>query len=264
MRHVWCDTCGCCGRLQSEDSWVYNNSKEEPILIYDHLFLPLLHLEGIWDQVRVDHGTEFSLVATAQLYLSSHRLNTHHQPILQSLSRQNHRVERIWPEVNQRVNYPLKRVLIDMENREEINMGNEVSKFCVSYITIRVMEYALRNFIQAWNMHRIPGQGGGIPNILALENNQVSRVCLSDIPSTWQMVTLHEQNGSRLCRNTGYGHDPLQGHTQLQSLRERDHAARFPNMEVVFQDLLHNNALLFRNCVQHYIHITNAFSQLLE
>ena len=35
--------------------------KKNPILIYDLLFRPLLLAEGLWDQVRVDHGTEFTL-----------------------------------------------------------------------------------------------------------------------------------------------------------------------------------------------------------
>ena len=110
------------------------------------------------------------------------------------------------------------------------------------------MEYTLRNLIQAWSMNRIPGQGGGIPNILALDNNQVSRVPLSDIPSTWQMVTLHEQNGSRLCRNM-----VMILYKATHNFRERDHAARLPNMEV-------NNALLFKlRIVFNIIYISPMF-----
>lgn len=50
--------------------------KKNPIVIYDLLFRPLLQTEGLWDQVRIDHGTEFVLLVTAQLYLSSNRQNT--------------------------------------------------------------------------------------------------------------------------------------------------------------------------------------------
>ena len=121
---------------------------KNPALIYDLLFRPLLLSEGLWDQVRVDHGTEFTLVATIQLLLSHHRQNRTHHPVLQSLSQLNNRAEQIWPEVNQRVNYPLKRVLVGMENEDEINMGDEVTKFCVSWVTIRVMECPIRSFIQ--------------------------------------------------------------------------------------------------------------------
>lgn len=30
--------------------------------------------------------------------------------------------QKTWPELNQRVNYPIKRILITMANKEEINM----------------------------------------------------------------------------------------------------------------------------------------------
>jgi len=42
-----------------------------------------------------------------------------------------HRVERLWPEINQRINYPVKRVLVEMEGNDEIDMTDDVVKFCV-------------------------------------------------------------------------------------------------------------------------------------
>ena len=238
--------------------------KKNASVIYDLLFRPLLHSQGLWDQVRVDHGTEFALVITAQQYLSQYRQNHNHQPVLQSLSRQNHRAERIWPEINQRVNYPLKQVLIDMENNEELNMGDEVTKFCVSWVTIRVMHDAIHTFISAWNCHRIPGPEGGIPNTLALQNNRVTRLVTSSVPSTLQLIQLHEQGGNRLCRDATYGFDPLNGHPQLQELRERDLFILFPDLTVLFQDVLHNDAQLFKSCIYHFIFLTNNFALLIS
>ena len=40
--------------------------RKNPITIYNTLFRPLLVCDGIWDQVRTDHGTEFTIVATVQ------------------------------------------------------------------------------------------------------------------------------------------------------------------------------------------------------
>uniref|UniRef100_A0A1X7VFU7 Uncharacterized protein n=1 Tax=Amphimedon queenslandica TaxID=400682 RepID=A0A1X7VFU7_AMPQE len=40
-------------------------------------------------------------------------------------------VERIWPHINSRVNYPIKRILLWMEQHEHIDMTCEVTKFCV-------------------------------------------------------------------------------------------------------------------------------------
>ena len=64
----------------------------------------------------MDHGTEFNLVISVQ-YSIGH-LCAHHHPhcVLQSMSRQNHRAERIWPEVNSGINYPIKHILVEMES----------------------------------------------------------------------------------------------------------------------------------------------------
>lgn len=237
--------------------------KKNPIVIYNVLFRPLLETEGIWEQVRVDHGTEFTLVATAQEHLAHFRQSHHHQPILQSTSRHNHRAERIWPEVNQRINYPVKRVLVDMENNEDIHMSNEVTKFCVSWVTIHVMQDAINTFVQSWNNHRIPGGRGGIPLNLASRANRVTPLHATSIPSTTAIIQLHEQSGTRLRRDATYGSDPLDGNTQLQELRKRDFLMRFPDFRLIFQDIIHNNGFLFRLSIKHFIELTNNFAALL-
>ena len=47
---------------------------------------------------------------------------------------QNLPVERIWSEVNARVSYPIKKVLVEMDNNMEIDMNDDVLKFCVSAV----------------------------------------------------------------------------------------------------------------------------------
>ncbi len=70
---------------------------------------------------------------------------------------QNHRVERLWSEVNQRVNYPLKAGLVDLGNRDIINMDDDITKMVVSSLTMQLCSIGLKRVVPAWNCHRIPG-----------------------------------------------------------------------------------------------------------
>ena len=73
---------------------------------------------------------------------------------------QNHPVERIWVEVNSRVNYPIKACLIMMEENGVINMESALHKFCVSWFTIRVCSVGTKLVVEAWNDHPISGNLG--------------------------------------------------------------------------------------------------------
>lgn len=63
----------------------------------------------------------------------------------------------MWVEMNQRVNYPLKRVLNSLVNDEELDMEDEVTKFSVSYLALRVCSTGSHQVIDSWNSHVIPG-----------------------------------------------------------------------------------------------------------
>ena len=96
----------------------------------------------------MDHGTEFSLLNLAQQLLSGLRLNNSNRILVfQSTSRNNHRVERLWVEINQRVNYLFKSLLTRMEARNELDFSNDVIKFCTSLLVLEVCSYALQNLV---------------------------------------------------------------------------------------------------------------------
>ena len=70
---------------------------------------------------------------------------------------QNHMVEQIWVEINRQVNYPLKSCLIALETARDICMDCPLTKYCVSWFTIRVANVGATIVVQAWNNHPIPG-----------------------------------------------------------------------------------------------------------
>lgn len=63
---------------------------------------------------------------------------------------QNHRIERVWPEVNNRVTYPLKAAIT-------LNMEDNTVRFCVSNLTCQVASIGLQRFVDAWNSHTVEG-----------------------------------------------------------------------------------------------------------
>ena len=67
-------------------------------------------------------------------------------------------IERIWSEVNNRFNYPIKAVLSRMENMDEIDMADETTKFCTSQLGVALANIGMSRIIDAWNVHPIPSK----------------------------------------------------------------------------------------------------------
>jgi hypothetical protein len=134
-------------------------------LIYENVYRKAILEYGLWDQVRVDHGREFYLA----LYIHEHlrlagRGNSQITPYVQTASTSNHIIERIWVELNHRVTYPVKRVIISMDDQGTIDMNCSATKFAVSTVLLRVCEVGMNRMVAAWNSHPIPRRG--VPNRL--------------------------------------------------------------------------------------------------
>ena len=63
----------------------------------------------------------------------------------------------MWPEVNHRVNYPIKQKLIELEDQGLIDMELPATKFCVSFVCVNVASEGLKLFVEAWNAHPVTG-----------------------------------------------------------------------------------------------------------
>ena len=59
-------------------------------------------------------------------------------------------------EINSRVNYPIKAILVQMLEREEISLEPDNIR-CISWFSIQVATYGVQQVILAWNEHPIPG-----------------------------------------------------------------------------------------------------------
>ena len=70
------------------------------VSIYAALMHPMLLQYELWQQVQVDHDTEFTLVVAVWQHLVQHRQWQDRCPTLQNTSTRNHRVERMWHEIN--------------------------------------------------------------------------------------------------------------------------------------------------------------------
>ena len=68
----------------------------------------------------------------------------------------------------------------------------------VSWISIQVASVGLIQFIQAWNSHRTDGPNGGVPNRLAEEHRNTTRVRDGVIPSVDAEVAMYETSGGCL------------------------------------------------------------------
>ena len=162
------------------------------VIIYENIYRAALTEFGLWDQVRVDHGREFYLMLYAHEKLRSRRGDATIASYVQTTSTCNHIIERIWVELNNRVTYPVKRVVTSMTNRELINMSCPVTKFCVSHVLGRVCQVGMNRMVQAWNSHPIPRRG--VPNTLQAQYYQTTFINHAEIPQTSACV---DSGGSR-------------------------------------------------------------------
>lgn len=97
------------------------------------------------------------LILFIQELLKGKRYNQERPAHFKTTSKKNLAIERIWPEVNARVNYPIKRILVELEENGSIDIDNDYIAYCVSWFACEVAKVGMERFVTSWNSHRIKG-----------------------------------------------------------------------------------------------------------
>jgi len=231
------------------------------IIIYDKVYRKSVIEFGLIDQVRVDHGREFFLMLGIQEYLSHLRTNQTISCYRQTQSKKNLPIERFWCEVNNRINYPLKSILVNMDNNQQFNMDDNIDRFCVSWVARNVAEYGLQNTcIPSWNHHPIAGRG--VPLIIRqATNNRIKQVANNAVPSSDEAIMIYRDvyNG-RLNESTSYGVDPLANHLELFQSRSNGVNSLY-TFENIFSSVVNNNSYQMEQAVLYFLSETRRLMQ---
>ena len=98
----------------------------------------------------------------------------------------------MWPEINQRINYPIKCVIVVLQAREAFDFDDAVTKFCVSWLTMYTCHDPLQQLVDSWNFYRIPGHNGCVLLENMLQSNQEVKRPEELVPSTEEVVRMYE------------------------------------------------------------------------
>lgn len=224
------------------------------LVIYDQIYKKSAMEYGLWDQVRIDGGKEFVLICHIQEMMRDQRRNQSIEPFKSTKSTENNIIERMWVEVNSRVNYPLKSALNRFIQQGDIDFSSEYTKYAVSWVTCRVSYVGLKRFVDAWNHHSIPKKGRPID--LMASNNRAASV--SNMLGKEEAAEHYECVTSRtLTRENEFGTDPLSHCAELRIRRETEMTKKCC-FDSIFSDVQQHNTTSFLFCIQHFIVLSNA------
>ena len=199
----------------------------------------------------------------------------------------------VWPEINSRVNYPIKIVLQQLEVQRIIDMHDSTHRFCVSWCTIRVANAGARLAVASWNEHPIPSMyvlhqyngtvafyyamlhacciliifwlaiivEKGIPNILAQENSRIRPLDASCLVEPEEIVQEFTSHGGSITTFSPFGVDPLASSATLMAERGRRHSCcMYRSYDEIFHHLVNGDPSLFKTYIEQFIDITLALS----
>lgn len=229
--------------------------------IYDDVYRKTCLQFGLFEQIRVDYGKEFYLVLYQQEKLAGMRNNNSRPPYIQTTSKLNHKVERLWVEVNARVNYPIKYALQELVNDDLLDMEDEITKFCISDIAIGLCNIGMINVVNAWNSHTIPGKG--VPNVLYNDTCKTTAFHSDAMPPSSVVALNYRTEGGTINEMGSFGIDPLKDDQNLLIRRQDLFAQVCPDFAAVFDCTVNRNSQPLKHAALTLIHITRNLSAFL-
>uniref|UniRef100_A0A915LAS2 Uncharacterized protein n=1 Tax=Romanomermis culicivorax TaxID=13658 RepID=A0A915LAS2_ROMCU len=168
----------------------------------------------------------------------------------------NNKVERWWLELNNRVNYPIKHCLVDLEIRELADRTIPHHLLSIGYLIRQIAAYDSSLAVGAWNAHIISGHGSPSSHIAS------NRAVPIETPSATQAAQMYWNAGGRLTEEHDVGVDLLQGARHLARQRHENFWTQmihyFPdfNIPYLFSCTVNHNYLPLQRSVLLHIYIS--------
>ncbi|ORZ33391.1 hypothetical protein BCR44DRAFT_27171 [Catenaria anguillulae PL171] len=189
---------------------------------------------GLFHRVLCDNGTENHLVCFVQEHILRPfvpRSSPHSKVVNRVSSVHNVRIEYIWGDVNRRVSETVRWSLDYLRQIGVIDLDNPVHIYCVSTMTVQVVQAMLDNFVRAYNEHHVSRVG--IPNKIHEEQDGTTRLPPRVLPTVTAALEQYEQvSGRPLTIEGDAGHDPLAGNAHASALRDAG-LAHFRTADIV-------------------------------
>ena len=155
-----------------------------------------------------------------QQLLSVYRNDESRESCKQTRSTKSYIEQRLWPEANMKTNHPLKCAINHIAENEDLDISDEILRFCFSWVMLYSPVDAVNHLLNSWNYHRVPGPAGCVPIENMLATTRTAKAIDLLIPTTPEAVKMYENNGGVLTRNPEFGSDPLILREDLYQLRE--------------------------------------------
>jgi len=231
------------------------------VIIYEEVLRKIVIEHGLFDQVRVDHGKEFYLLLGMQEQLAHLRNDTNMPCYRQTQSKKNLPIERFWGIVNVRVNFPIKQILVQMDNNEQFDIDNQIDKFCVSRLSCLVASVGMKTCIDSWNFHPISNRG--VPTTNKNRTTKTVFVNPALIPTSVQAVEIYRRvHNGRITEESSFGVDPLEQNLVAYNIRTRNFDAQF-DLKILFSEVANEQSINFERAILYFIAETKRLASLI-
>ena len=187
----------------------------------------------------MNYGRKFNLVIFVQQLLSVYRNDDSRESCKQTRSTKSYIEQRLWPEVNMKINYPLKCAINHIAENEDLDISDEILTFCFSWVILYSSVDAVNHLLNSWNHYRVPDPVGCVSIENMLGTTRTAKVIDWLTRTTPEAVKMCEGNGGVLNRNAEFDYDLLIHREDLYQLRETLLKANAPTPTEIFSEVAH-------------------------